>query len=366
MQLRVKFFIVLALLTSIPLLVLLFGVVDRMEQEVQARTEIELHTTLDKMADELDLIINNQKAIANGLSRIPAIKEFASVAYQNDNRSKNQLYQKRADQMENFFLNYQHAVPSIQALRFMDNTGKTLVKVKEGKPIDAKQRDDIMGRMFIADQSNRPFFKEALLKRNGVVMSDFELGQVAAGADFCPAMVRYSVPIKDELDNTEAVLVVNMWGTQLDATMQTALGGYPGTAYIVEVSNNQHRDGIYLYHPDNDKRFANQVNSNHRFSTELENTEWSLVKNAALYGSLYRDDGRMLFYRKMSPYADRDTKWLLVIETDRDTLFAPINNMRNSIWWLLGVLLIISLLVAMWASGKLAEPIHNLAEIINR
>ncbi|MEJ2141428.1 MAG: cache domain-containing protein, partial [Gammaproteobacteria bacterium] len=362
MQLRVKFFVVLALLTSVPLLVLLFGVVDRMEHEVQARTEIELHTTLDKMADELDLIINNQKAIANGLSRVPAIKDFADIAYQNKKIGKNTLYHERAEQLENFFLNYQHAVPSIQAIRFIDNSGKTLVKVKEGKPIEAKQRDDLMGRMFIVDQSNRPFFKEALVKKDGVVMSDFELGQVAAGADFCPAMVRYSVPIKDELDNIQAVLVANMWGTQLDATMQTALGGYPGTAYIVEVSNNKHRDGIYLYHPDNDKRFANQVKSHYRLSSELVNPEWLSIKNAAIYGSLFRDDGRMLFYRKMSPYSDRDTKWLLVIETDRDTLFAPIDNMRNSIWWLLGVLLVISLLVAMWASGKLAAPIHNLAE----
>jgi two-component system NtrC family sensor kinase len=366
MQLRLKLFIVLALITSIPLLILLFGVVDRMEREVESRTEIELHTSLDKMADELDLIINNQKAIANGLARVPAIKEFASIALQSSKSARGKLYQKRAEQLENFFLNYQHAVPSIQALRFIDNNGKTVVKVKEGKPIEAKRTDSSMGRLFIADQSNRPFFKKAIQKREGVVMSDFELGQVAAGADFCPAMVRYSVPIKDELDNPEGVLVVNVWGTQLDTTMETALGGYPGTAYIVELSKNKLRDGIYLYHPENDKRFANQVNSNHRFSTELEKNEWSVVHNAALYGSLFRNDGRMLFYRKMSPYADRDTKWLLVIETDRDTLFAPINNMRNSIWWLLGFLLIVSLLVAMWASGRLAAPIHNLADIINR
>lgn len=366
MKLRAKLFLVLALLTSIPLLVLLFGVVDRMEQEVQARTEIELHTTLDKMADELDLIINNQKAITNGLSRVPAIREFADIAYHNKNSEKNAIYHQRAEQLENFLLNYQHAVPSIQAVRFIDSTGKTLVKIKEGKPIEAKQRDEKMGRMFIVDQSNRPFFKDALLKKDGVVMSDFELGQVAAGADFCPAMVRYSVPIKDELDNIQAVLVANMWGTQLDATMQTALGGYPGTAYIIEISKNVHRDGIYLYHPENDKRFANQVKTDYRLSSELDQSEWQYVKHAALYGSLFREDGRMLFYRKMSPYEDRDTKWLLVIETDRDTLFAPIDNMRNSIWWLLGVLLIVSLLVAMWASGKLASPIHNLAEIIKR
>lgn len=366
MQLRLKLFLVLVLITSIPLLVLLFGVVDRMEREIEARTEVELHTTLDKMADELDIILNNQKAIANGLARVPAIKEFAALAHHNPDSPHSKTYNKRAEQLESFFLNYQHSVPSIQALRYIDNKGKTLVKVKEGKPIPAKRSDQQMGRMFIADQSNRQYFKDALQKQNGVVMSDFELGQVEAGADFCPAMVRYSVPIKDELDNTEGVLVVNVWGTQLDTTMQTALGGYPGLAYIVELSKDKSRDGIYLYHHDNDKRFANQVNSNHRFSTELKPEDWKSIHDAPLYGSLFQDDGRMLFYRKMSPYENRDTNWLLVIETRRDTLFAPINNMRESIWLLLAVLLVTSLVVAVLVSGWLAKPIHNLADIIKR
>ena len=97
-------------------------------------------------------------------------------------------------------------------------------------------------------------------------MSNFELGQVVPGADFCPAMVRYSVPIKDELEQIEGVLIVNMWGQRVDSTMEAALGGYPGNAYIVEVSENTQRDGIYLYHKDSSKRFANQVGSKHRLS----------------------------------------------------------------------------------------------------
>ena len=54
MQLRHKFFISLSLLTAIPLLILLFGVVERMEKEVMDRTGQELHGTLDKIADELN------------------------------------------------------------------------------------------------------------------------------------------------------------------------------------------------------------------------------------------------------------------------------------------------------------------------
>ncbi len=365
MRLRHKFFIVLSLLTSVPLMILLFGVVERMEREVRIRTETQLHASLDKMASELDLILNNQTSIANGLGRVPVVRQFAAVA-KYPQRYPESAYQQRAEELEQFLLNYQKSVPSIQAVRFIGADGKTLVKVKEGKPIEPVYTEDGSGRLFIADQSNRPFFKEARAAGDRVVMSNFELGQVTAGADFCPAMVRYSVPLRDELGEFDGVLVVNMWGNRLDSTMVSALGGHSGKAYIVELSPDNKRDGIYLYHPDDDKRFANQLGSEYRLSNELTATEWQAIHTAESNGSLFRDDGRMLFYQKLSPYPDKSTRWLLVVEADPDVVFAPINNMRRSIWLLLGALLFISLLLAVWASGKLTEPVHQLAEIIRR
>ena len=366
MSIRLKFFLAFSLLTSIPLLVLLFGVVEKMEVEITQRTESELHTTLDKMAGEVELILNSQKAIAKGLSRVPAVKDFASShsieAYQN----KPELYKQRAEELEQFFLNYQHSVTSIQALRYLDNDGKTLVKVKEGKPIAAKRFDKDKQRMYIANQSTRPFFQDALKGQSKVVMSNFELGQVVPGADFCPAMVRYSVPIKDELDQVEGVLIVNMWGQRVDSTMEAALGGYPGKAYIVEVSEDPARDGIYLYHKDTRKRFANQLGSQYRLSSELSNDEWQSVSQSTSYGSIFKDDDRMFFYRKVRPYPDGSTEWLIVIEVAKDFVLAPIKNMRNSIWLLLVLLLIVSLAVAVWAAFQLANPVQGLASIITR
>ena len=363
MQLRHKLFIVLSLFSTVPLLVLLFGVVEQMEREVMARTDTAMHGTLDKMAGEINLILDNQKAIASGLGQVPAIRQFAEVA-SNRSGAHQQQYQQYAEELQQFLLNYQVSVPSIQALRFIDVEGKTLVKVKEGKPIEAHHVDDHTGRMFIADQANRPFFKDALKQGAGVVMSDFELGQVSKEADFCPAMIRYSVPIKDEVDNLVGVLVVNMWGTRLDTTIEAALGGHSARAYIVELDKGGLRDGIYLYHPDSTKRFANQVGTQFRFSTTLTEAEWQTIHTTRNYGTLFRGDGRMLFYRKLSPYLDRNTQWLLVMEADSATVLAPINKMRESIWVLLAVLLFISLLVAVWASGRLTAPVRKLAEII--
>ena len=364
MQLRHKFFIAISLLTTVPLLILQFGVVERMEQEVQLRTEHEINASLDKMAGELTLILNNQKSIANGLSRVPAVRLFANSVVPR----KASVYAKRAAKLENFFLNYQHSVPSIQALRFIDTSGKSLVKVKEGKPIEAKKFDAKNKRQYVADQSPKHFFKEAIKSAHEgkVVISDFELGQVTFGADFCPSMVRYSVPVRDELDELQGLLVVNMWGTRLDSAVESAMSGYPATSYIVEINKNKLRDGIYLYHPNSKKRFANQLKTNFRFSNLVTKEEWQEMSFIESYGSIFHDDGKMYFYKTISPFQNRDTKWLLLIQVSSEKIFESVNNMRRSIWLLLGSLVVVSLLLAVWASGRLTQPVHALAEIIHK
>jgi len=368
MQLRHKFFLILTSMTVIPLLILLFGVVDRAESELRTQTEKELHITLNKMSDEIQLILNNQKAIARGLAHVPAVQHFASFTHKKSNINNNPSeYQRLADDLELFFLNYSHVVPSIQALRFIDPQGKTLVKVKEGKPIEAKLVDEKYKRLYIADQSKKSFFKYTLGMQQDVVMSDFELGRVTADADFCPAMVRYSAKVKDELDREEGLLVVNMWGTRLDSTVKSALGGYPGNAFVVEINEGTVRDGIFLYHHDISKRFGNQLGSQYRFTNEITEEDWQFIKDNRKKGSLFRADGRMLFFQTLSPFETRpDTSWLLLVQADRKTVFASIDNLRQSIWLLLGVLVVISLLISVWAAWRMSHPIHELAEVITR
>jgi len=366
MQLRLKFFIILSLITAVPLLILLFGVVDRMETELSGRTEKELHVTLDKMADELTLILDNQKAIARGLTYVPVVRTFASIVGKPIGQGVTAgEYQRRADDLEQFFLNYQRMVPSIQALRFIDTTGKTVVKVKEGKPVEAKLKDNDFHRLYIADQSNKNFYKYTLNENRDVVMSNFELGQVSADADFCPAMVRYSALVKDEVERLEGMVVVNMWGSRLDSTIEASLGGYPGIAYVVEISDDKTRDGIYLYNRDSKKRFGDQLQTNYRFTNEISQQDWQKIRQGLKTGSLFLSDGRMLFYRILRPYHSRpSTAWALLIQTDSKTLFAPIDKVRKSIWLLLGLLLIVSLLVSVWASWQLTKPVNSLARVI--
>ncbi|MDH5360048.1 MAG: sensor histidine kinase [Gammaproteobacteria bacterium] len=359
MSIRNRLFLILTLMTLVPLLVLLFGVVEKEEQEIQLRTEHELGNTLSKMSNELQALLDAQKSLALGLSKVPVVQNFARHAH---SASAHQ-YQLLSQRLANFFLEYQAAVPSIQGLRFIEAGGKTLVKAKEGKLIPANFYDPDLKRAYVANQVGKDFFQSAVSTQEDVEISNFELGQVTTDADFCPAMLRYSVPIRHK-GKLLGVFVVNMWGTRVDTVVEATMGGRSRKAYIAELSDNQNRDGIYLYHRDNERRFANQLGSSFRFAADIGVKQWQSLKVAGSHGKINLDNGRQFYFQKMRPYENRLTEWLLIIETNRDNILASTEEIRKSILYLLVVLLLSSIITVRWLSSRIARPVQQLATII--
>jgi len=363
MQLQRKLFLSIGALTVIPLLILQFGVVDRNENALEDRVKKEILVTLDKLAAELETLLNAQKAMVRGLTTIPAIQEFARVM---SVRGETEDYRRMASDLNNFFLNYQAAVPSIQAIRILDTKGNSLVKVKEQKIISPKaQLED--GRGYIAFQGQRPFFQRIAtgLSAGTVGISDFELGQVTPEAEFCPSMLRYLTPL---YDTTEKVgfLVVNVWGKRIDEVISATLGGYAGEIMMVELAPSEPgRNGIYLYHSNQDMRFSNQLGESYRFSRDVGVDLWKRIIDSDNEGSAEKGE-QMYFFRKFRPYPDRDNYWLLVVQKDRAEFLRPVIQIRQTIWALLAALVLFSLILARWSSQRMARPVEHLSEIITR
>lgn len=359
MLLRQKLFLVLALMALVPLLFLLFGVVGRIETDLENSTQEEIQKSLSKLSQELSTLMDNQKAVVRGLARVPVVRDFAMTLA--DTRDE-QVYEEKVTNLMAFFLNYQATVPSIQAIRFTDMQGKALVKIKEGHLIPNNKRVK-NGKPYVEDIAYKPFFSRAIKTDSDVSISDFERGKVSGEVDFCPAMVRYSVPIRDELDSPYGLLIVNMWGKRIDDAVEAALGGYPGHAYIAEITPDKNRDGIYLYHRDADKRFSNQLATEAKFSTDVGDEQWKRIKDGDQTGMVTRAENNY-YYFKFSPYPDRPTHWLLVIEMARDSVLAPIIDLKNWIVYLILFVVLISIAIAHWAASRLAKPVHELAQII--
>jgi two-component system NtrC family sensor kinase len=361
MQLQRKLFLSIGALTIIPLLILQFGVVDRNENALEDRVNKEILGTLDKLAAELETLLNAQKAMVRGLNTIPAVQAFAKVMTV---RGETDDYRRRASDLSNFFLNYQAAVPSIQAIRILDAQGNSLVKVKEQKIINPKARLED-GRGYIASQGQRPFFQHIAtgLSAGAIGISDFELGQVTPEAEFCPSMLRYLTPLYATAEKV-GFLVVNIWGKRIDEVIAAILGGYAGQIMMVELAPSEPgRDGIYLYHPNPDMRFANQLGKPYRLSLDIGMDLWKRISDSGDEGSVQRGE-QMYFFRKFYPYPDRDNHWLLVIQRDRADFLRPIIQVRQTIWALLAALVLLGLILARWSSQRMAQPVQHLSEII--
>jgi nitrate/nitrite-specific signal transduction histidine kinase len=78
------------------------------------------------------------------------------------------------------------------------------------------------------------------------------------------------------------------------------------------------------------------------------------------------DQDNYFYYYKFSPFQDRQTQWLLVIEMARESVLAPILNLKNWIIYLMLVVVLVSVAIARWAASRLAKPVHDLAQIITR
>ena len=363
MQLRQKIFWMLLAMAVAPLFVLLAQLVSYIKQDIEERTAQEIHKTLDKMSKEIRNEMGNQKSIADGLAKVPIVKEFAAVQ---EGKRRSAQYETKATQLALFFLNYQSTTPSIQALRFTDTRGRTLVKVKEGALLPVRYRSK-KGLGIVEDIHHKDFFMRALKTEGRTSVSNYERGKVTGEVNFCPAMVRYSVPIRDELDSLQGFLVVNMWGKRIDNTVEAALGGIPGNVYIVEINpQNRERDGIYLYHKDPDKRFANQLGTGIRFSNRVGQKAWQKISRTASHGEFPAADGSVLYFKVHKPYDDRDTKWLLVIDVPKLTALASINKIRDTIGLLILLVLVASLFVARWAAARLAQPVQKMAQLMTR
>ncbi|MCB1863975.1 MAG: sensor histidine kinase [Chromatiales bacterium] len=357
MPLQRKLFWLFSSLTLGPLLLLQYGVVERNARALTESTEQEVHSVLERLEGELQTLLDAQAALVRGLVVVPSVDQFARLA----SGPTGSGYERAAEEITKFFLDYQSVVPSIQAMRVIDRDGNTLVKVREKQRIEAEHAMPD-GRRFVANLASREFFRSALALAPGEVgMSQFELGWIEFKDDWCPAMVRYMTPLGEA-----GFLVVNMWGRRIDQLVNGTLAEFGNDVAIVERNAaDPSRDGVFLFHPDTRQRFGNQTGNPARFAADVGEAGWAAILAGSADGTIEHGD-RFWFYRAFAPDARSDLRWVLVASRSREAVLAPVEGMRRTIWVLLGVLAVVSIALVRWSSESIARPVENLVALMRR
>ncbi|WP_051181613.1 sensor histidine kinase [Thermithiobacillus tepidarius DSM 3134] len=358
MKLRSKLFIILALASVLPLLLVLGLVVSQSAKRLEAQARHEIRAALDQSIQDARAELAADQSMVRALATVPTFGDFVRVMGGRNPAA----YRQQAQRITNFMLKYQLSQPGIQAIRILDTSGVTLLKVKEGKVVTPEYTLPD-GRPYIANVGIQPFFRWARdnLQPGQLAMSRFEMGQEGPSEDFCPPMIRYMIPLSVR-GEVRAYLAVNTWGKRFDDFFSRVVSSSEGKVFVAEINAvDRSRDGVFLYHPDLRMRFADQTGAPYRFTTEFSPELWRQVQ-AHREGTMRLPGGKdLLFFRHFSPGGMDNPSWVVATRVSRDALLAPVEEMRRSILGMAALLLVASLVLSRWLAKQLAEPIQFLA-----
>jgi len=355
MRLRSKLLLLLTVATMPPLFAILIYAGYLGHRTLSEQVDDDIQLILKRGVAEIRTLVESEKAAARALAQVPVLDGYLQALSQGQGR------QSARSRLESYFLAYQEAKPSVQAVRVMDTRGNTRVKVKEGK-IVAPKADGPGGLPIVANHAYKDYFQKARhLEPGQVGVSNFELGRVNPKADFCPAMIRYTVPLARDGQKV-GYLVVNGWGKRFDQVLSGLIAERKGEVYLVEANKlDPRRDGIYLYHPEDSQRFANQRGNSAYLAITLGKRVGEAVDaNESGVVGLPQGEDRFYFTR-FSPYDDPTRSWILGVRAHTAALLAPTNKMQASIAGVGVLALVAILLLSRWAAAGVTTPIHRLA-----
>jgi len=360
MRLRSKLLLLLMVATMPPLFAILFYAGYLGHRTLSEQVDEDIQLILQRGVAEIRTLVESEKAAARALAHVPVLDRYVNALVRDG--EANGMRQG----LEGYFLAYQKAKPSVQAVRVMDTRGNTLVKVKEGKVIPPA-KEGPGGVPIVANHAYKEYFQKARhLEIGDVGVSNFELGRVNPEAEFCPAMIRYVVPLSRQGDKV-GYLVVNGWGKRFDQVLSGLIAERKGDVYLVERNRvDPRRDGIYLYHPEDSKRFANQRGNSAYLAVNLGKTAAGAVhrKESGIVPIPQTND--RFYFTRFSPYDDPTQGWILGVRAHTSALLAPTNKMQVSIAGVGGLALLLILLLSRWAAAGVTTPIHRLATKVRR
>lgn len=360
MRLRSKLLLLLAVATMPPLFAILFYAGYLGSRTLSEQADKDMQLILERGVAEVRTLVESEKAAARALAEVPILERYLEALRRGQDR------REARGELEHYFLAYQKAKPSVQAVRVFDTRGNTLVKVKEGEVVPPEKAGpgDVP---IVANHAYKGYFRKARhLEVGEVGMSNFELGRVNPDADFCPAMIRYMVPLGQGGEKV-GYLVVNGWGKRFDQVLSGLVAERKGDVFLAEYNRiDPRRDGIFLYHPEDSRRFANQRGNSAYLAVNLGQSVAEAVSTKDS-GVVPMPSGEDRFYfTRFTPYDNATQGWVLGVRAHTAALLGPTNKMQASIAGVGVLALLAILLLSRWAAASVTTPIHRLATKVRR
>jgi len=221
--------------------------------------------------------------------------------------------------------------------------------------IVAATREDEIGR----NESKEPYFKKSLQE---AYIDDAHSHEGHREDVFIAA----AAPIKSRTSNKIIGVLMNSYSLKniedLMSGNRTKSLGAPTT-----VENTGTRD-IFIVNQDGimitpSKKMASAGHLEHGMAEHPASRACSFGEE--LNGEWMDNRGVSVLGASMCPQVEKDWKWSVVVEQDKDEVLAPVNKLRDLSFVIGVIVLLLAVIVAFFVARSMSDPIRKLTKIAN-
>lgn len=335
---------------------------------VKSRGEILFQNVTNQLNELADLslqtvqdLVHDSKASLLTIAGCPDVRDLLA-AQSTANKGFILLKLRR---LERSFLDFQTLDKTLQGIRYLDENGLVLVKIREGK-VMPRQGSKLSSGGFpsVSSKAGRDFFLKAMqLKQGQIWISNLERGWMEGESSWCPAMVRFATPLFHRDGSRAGVLVINVWGKAIGTMINRLIPPQEGSAFIIERNLKEtERHGIFLFHPQQSCEFGNQTGNNISVFTEYPQALTMAWMTKDQGTTKHPGSGDILVHRYYSPYGEGGRGWVIVVEARHDIFMAPMLAMKNRILASVTAIFILMIAAALLFARNLTRPIRNVID----
>ncbi|MEG4515943.1 MULTISPECIES: methyl-accepting chemotaxis protein [unclassified Microcoleus] len=315
-----RLLVLLILSTLIPVSIVGWYGIASSTEALQNLALITLSDSVNSTANQMINKFENLRADILFLRKTPPVQGMIRAREGNGvDKQTNSTYKDWVYRMQLTFLAMMEAKPYYMQLRYIDNSGKEIVRVdSDGRNIQ------VIPESQLQNKADRDYFMATMkLKLGEVYVSSLELNQERGKIEvpYKPT-IRYATPIFNSKGERQGILISNALGSTLIDRVKNFNHELSEQSFILN------QDGYYLAHPNPKKAWGFELQT----KENVQNDYSADIVAKILSGGQGNIDDRELVisYNTVFPSKENTKKFLVIVDSSpKKLLFDSIDSLQK-------------------------------------
>ncbi len=305
---------------------------------------ITLSDSVNSTANQMINKFENLRADILFLRKTPPIEGIIRTQEGNGgDKNTNSTYKKWVEQMQVTFLSMMEAKPYYMQLRYIDNTGKEIVRVdSDGTNIN------VISDSQLQNKADTDYFSATMkLKPGEVYVSSLNLNKERGRIEIpYKPTIRYATPIFNPKGERKGFVIINALGSTLIDMVKNFNPELSDQSFILN------QDGYYLAHPNPKKAWGFDLKTNENIKNDYSP---DIVAKILLGGKGNLENRDLVIsYHTVLPSKENPNKFLVIVDTSpKKLLFASIDSLHQ----IAALIVIVTLAVVLGLGGFFMQKI---------